>query len=173
MRAPPEAANVTTAPCSSRARSINRVTFSPTAEPIEPPMKSMSIAPAKTRWSPTLPRALTIASGKPETSRACVSRSVYGLLSTNSSGSIEITSASSSSYFPSSKSIAKRSRAPMRKWWPQCRHTCSASSRSRLYKCSSQLSHLTKTFSVFTTRSSGGTDSIRLLFLLNQAMRFA
>ena len=37
-------------------------------------------------------------------------------------------------------------------------------------RCASHPSHLTKTFSVFTTRSSGGTASIRLLFLLNQAI---
>src|SRR6476659_3330039 len=44
------------------------------------------------------------------------------------------------------------------------------SSSSPLTRCDSQPSHLTKTFSVFTTRSSGGTASIRLLFLLNQAI---
>src|SRR5215813_2899017 len=45
------------------------------------------------------------------------------------------------------------------------------SSSSPLNRCASQPSHLTKTFSVFTTRSSGGTASIRLVFLLNQAIR--
>src|ERR1051325_719557 len=111
-----------------------------------------------------------IASGKPDDSLACVIRSEYGLLSTNCSGSIEITSASSSSNLPSSKSSLSRSRAPMRKWWPQCLHTCRPSSSSPVKICASHPSHLTKTFSVFTTRSSGGTASMRLLFLLNQAI---
>src|ERR1041385_3207150 len=44
------------------------------------------------------------------------------------------------------------------------------SSSSPLNRCASQPSHLTKTFSVFTTRSAGGTASIRLLFLVNQAI---
>src|ERR1041385_3711568 len=44
------------------------------------------------------------------------------------------------------------------------------SSSSPLKRWASQPSHLTKTFSVFTTRSSGGTASMRLLFLLNQAI---
>jgi hypothetical protein len=44
--APPEAAKMTTAPRFSNARSISRVIFSPTAEPIDPPMNDMSIAPA-------------------------------------------------------------------------------------------------------------------------------
>ncbi len=48
MRAPPEAEKMINALCSSIARSISRVTFSPTAEPIEPPMKLMSIAAAST-----------------------------------------------------------------------------------------------------------------------------
>ena len=49
MRAPPDAEKITRAPCSCIARSISRVTFSPTADPIEPPMNDMSIAPVKTR----------------------------------------------------------------------------------------------------------------------------
>ena len=54
-----------TAPRSLIARSISRVIFSPTAEPIEPPMKFMSMAAAKTRWPPTFPRALMTASADP------------------------------------------------------------------------------------------------------------
>ena len=42
------AEKITTALCSFIARSITRVTFSPTAEPIEPPIKFMSIAAAMT-----------------------------------------------------------------------------------------------------------------------------
>ena len=46
MRAPPDAEKTITAPSVSSARSMSRVIFSPTAEPIEPPINDISIAPA-------------------------------------------------------------------------------------------------------------------------------
>ncbi len=46
IRAPPDAEKMITAPRFSSALSISRVIFSPTADPIEPPMNDMSIAPA-------------------------------------------------------------------------------------------------------------------------------
>jgi len=48
MRAPPEALNTTAAQRRSVARSKMRVTFSPTTEPIEPPMNSKTKAPTDT-----------------------------------------------------------------------------------------------------------------------------
>ncbi len=108
IRAPPEAAKIMTAPRWSTAYSINLVIFSPTAEPIEPPMNDMSIAPTNVRCPPTIPLPEIIASGRPDNSLACTIRSLYAFESVKLSGSPDVTSSSSFSYRPSSNRSFKR-----------------------------------------------------------------
>jgi hypothetical protein len=55
MRAPPEAANRIAGRRWARARSNCRVIFSPTTEPIEPPMNSKTKKPTSTGIPPTVP----------------------------------------------------------------------------------------------------------------------
>ena len=62
MRAPPEQDTTTSGSCCWSARSIARVTFSPTTTPIEPPMKPYSIAAITVRRPPIVPTADTTAS---------------------------------------------------------------------------------------------------------------
>ena len=57
MRAPPEAQNITAGTCRSSARSNARVIFSPTTEPIEPPMNSNTKNPSLDRRPVDRPRA--------------------------------------------------------------------------------------------------------------------
>ena len=49
MRAPPDAEKTIAGTCRSSARSNTRVTFSPTTEPIEPPMNSNTKKPSLDR----------------------------------------------------------------------------------------------------------------------------
>ena len=56
MRAPPDAENTTAGRSSSTARSNTRVTFSPTTEPIEPPMNSNAKKPTDTGTPSISPR---------------------------------------------------------------------------------------------------------------------
>jgi len=65
MRAPPEAVTVITARRSARARSNVRATFSPTTEPIEPPMKKKSMAAMATGRLWIVPRPVKTASLRP------------------------------------------------------------------------------------------------------------
>ena len=62
MRAPPEQETTTRGSFSSSARSMQRVTFSPTTTPIEPPMKAYSMAATIVRRLPISPTADTRAS---------------------------------------------------------------------------------------------------------------
>ncbi len=62
IRAPPEQETITRGSFPSSARSMPRVTFSPTTTPIEPPMKPYSIAPMIVRRPPIVPWAETSAS---------------------------------------------------------------------------------------------------------------
>ena len=62
IRAPPEQDTTTSGSRSSTARSMQRVTFSPTTTPIDPPMKAYSIAPTIVLRPPIAPTAETTAS---------------------------------------------------------------------------------------------------------------
>ena len=62
MRAPPEQETMTSGSCSLTQRSMARVSFSPTAEPIEPPMNEYSIAPIMQPMPASRPAATTTAS---------------------------------------------------------------------------------------------------------------
>ncbi len=116
MRAPPEAATHTSGTSCAIARSHARANFSPTTEPIEPPMKPKSIV-ARTTGRPAIDAVpMTIASPRPVSSSAAARRSMYVLRSTKASGSAERRSASCSTNVPSSTSCSIRSRAPTGKW---------------------------------------------------------
>ncbi len=88
IRAPPEAEMTMSGFRSSRARSAARVIFSPTTDPMLPPMKVYSIAEITVGIPPTRPTALTIASLRPVASWYLFSRSLYGLLSLKERGSV-------------------------------------------------------------------------------------
>ena len=75
MRAPPEAETTIERRRSASARSAARVSFSPTTEPIEPPMKTNSIAPIRTGIPSIVPDPMTIASEVPTCSSASRRRS--------------------------------------------------------------------------------------------------
>ena len=97
------------------ARSMARVTFSPTTTPIDPPMKPYSMAPMTVRRPPTRPTAETSASQESVLAFPARSRSAYGRLSRKPRGSALTRPRSNSSQAPS-KSMSSRSRAEMRKW---------------------------------------------------------
>ena len=86
-----------------------RVTFSPTAEPIEPPMKAKSNVPICTGRPESLARPSMKAELRPVLLIEPASRAEYALLSKKLSGSSEVTSWSSSSNVPSSTRKRRRS----------------------------------------------------------------
>ena len=65
MRAPPEAETTISGHLRSTARSAARVIFSPTTEPIEPPMKRYSMAASTTGISSIAPATTITASRSP------------------------------------------------------------------------------------------------------------
>ena len=65
IRAPPEALTTTSGIPSARAPSAARVTFSPTTEPIEPPMKPKSRAQTAIRRPASDPKPQIAASRRP------------------------------------------------------------------------------------------------------------
>ena len=69
MRAPPDAVKITTGRRSSVARSTKRVTFSPTAEPMDPMKNRDSITPMATRRPAMRPTPVRTPSSKPVFSR--------------------------------------------------------------------------------------------------------
>ena len=75
MRAPPEHETTTSGSFSAIARSMARVTFSPTTTPIEPPMKPYSIAATIVRRPPISPTAETSASQESVLALPSLSRS--------------------------------------------------------------------------------------------------
>ncbi len=69
MRAPPEHETTISGSRLLRQRSIARVSFSPTAEPIEPPMNAYSMAPITVRMPASLPTPTSSASQRTPFSR--------------------------------------------------------------------------------------------------------
>ena len=65
MRAPPLVEMMMSGSVFSVARSISRVSFSPTTEPMEPPRKLKSITPNAARCSPILQIPVITASFRP------------------------------------------------------------------------------------------------------------
>ncbi len=65
MRAPPEAETTISGTLRSQARSAARVIFSPTTEPMEPPMKRYSMAASTTGIPSTVPCTTITASRSP------------------------------------------------------------------------------------------------------------
>jgi hypothetical protein len=76
MRAPPEAEKTTAGRRRSSARSNTRVTFSPTTEPIEPPMNSNTKKPTLTPTRSMLPMPEVKASPGPALCSALLMRSL-------------------------------------------------------------------------------------------------
>ncbi len=76
IRAPPEAGMAISAAAPSTAAFAAVISPSPTACPMEPPMKEKSNAAATTGLPPTVPRATTMASLSPDRFWASFSRSV-------------------------------------------------------------------------------------------------
>jgi len=65
MRAPPEHDTMMSGVCCCSARSAARVIFSPTTEPLLPPMKPYSMTANTTAMPPTVPSAVITASLSP------------------------------------------------------------------------------------------------------------
>ena len=93
MRAPPEQQTITSGQRTSMARSIARVIFSPTTTPMLPPMNAYSIAATIVGIPSTRPEPTINASLRPVAAIDEVSRSLYGFVSVNCSGSVETRSA--------------------------------------------------------------------------------
>ena len=74
MRAPPEALTTTSGMRSRSARSMMRANFSPTTDPMDPPMKAKSITASDTGMPSSLPHPTTIASGRPARCSATCTR---------------------------------------------------------------------------------------------------
>jgi hypothetical protein len=70
MRAPPDAEKTMAGTCRSSARSNTRVIFSPTTEPIEPPMNSKTKTASSTGIPSILPEPTRTASAPPAFRRA-------------------------------------------------------------------------------------------------------
>ncbi len=164
MRAPPEAETTISGMRSARAASAARATFSPTTDPMEPPMNPKSRAQIATRVPWTAPVPQTAASFSPVALCASVTRSGYALRSTKPSGSTETRPGSRSTKLPSSRSCASRVRAEMRKWWPHEVQTRRFLSRCLLNSISWQSGHCVQRstgYGSFRARKDGSFNGIR------------
>jgi len=150
------------------ARSMARAMVSPTTHPMLPPINANSMTLRTTLCGPRLPRAFITASLRPVSRRAFSSRSRYGLMSTNSSGSVDTSSRSTSSY-PGSSRLAMRLRASRRRWCPHFGQTWRLASRSALKSNWPQPSHFCQSPSV-RTLFSAVLASISFSCRLNQDM---
>src|SRR4051794_12410324 len=116
MRAPPELVTETSGTDRSMAESHALENFSPTALPIEPPMKVKSMTDSSTGCPSIVAWPMIAASPSPVFSSASARRSAYGRRSKKSSGSSERTSAASSRKEPGSAYQSIRARARIGKW---------------------------------------------------------
>ncbi len=89
IRAPPEHDTMTTGERRSMARSMARVTFSPTTTPMLPPMNVYSMAATSVSIPSRSPVAEITASFPPVAAMLDFSRLLYGFVSVNSSGSVD------------------------------------------------------------------------------------
>src|ERR1700733_11246390 len=112
--------------------------------------------------------AFKTASLRPVSRRAFSSRARYGLISTNSSGSVD-TSSRSTNWYPGSSRLATRLRASRRRWYPHLGQTCRFASNSALKMDWPQPSHFCHNPSV-RTFFSAGFGSISFSCRLNQDM---
>ena len=119
MRAPPEAEKTSAGHLSSWARSKTRVHFSPTTEPMEPPMNSKTKQPSDTCLPLMRPTPEMKASFSPSALRVDFSRSLYFLESVKPSGSCGSSSLSNSSKLSGSSRWAMRARAGQGRWCSQ------------------------------------------------------
>jgi len=126
------AAKHTRALFSARAFSAARANFSPTTEPIEPPMKENSKATETSGRSSRRPDIAISASFSPVFFCAAATRSLYFFWSLNFSASTASIFGHNSVVLPSSKKAARRARAEMAWWCPHFGHTISDFSSSGL-----------------------------------------
>ncbi len=148
MRAPPVAEKQTSGARSASERSAARVNFSPTTEPIEPPMYSNSNAVATIGFDFNVPLIAISASFSPVAFCAAAMRSRYFFESRNFKGSIGSSEAKSSSPLPSSMNAPRRARARIEWWCEHFGHTMRLRSSSGRYSTAPQPSH-------FSHRPSG------------------
>ena len=167
IRAPPEQQTITSGSRRSSARSAARVMISPTTTPMLPPMKPYSMATTAASIPSIRPTAESAASRRPVAARPASSRCLYGLLSRNSSGSVDSRPRSNSDH-PSSSSEASRCRAVIRKWWEHFPHTRRLLARSFSYRIWLHDGHFTQRPSGTRLGSAGGTSGVRAF--LNQFM---
>ncbi len=131
IRAPPEAQNMIAGRRSATARSNWRVIFSPTTDPIEPPMNSNTKNPTSTGMPPMVAEPARYASPAPTLRVVDFTWSTYFLPSTRKpSGSPLSSVRSCSCQEPASMVSAIRVSVGIRKWWLQLVHTRALSSRS-------------------------------------------
>ena len=114
------------------ARSKIRVTFSPTTEPIEPPMKPKWKAPIETSRPESRPRPLTNASVSPAPLAVARMRSRYFFESVNWSGSVDSRPRSCSTKLPGSSTRSSLRRTGSSKCSPHFGHTSKFRSTSCL-----------------------------------------
>jgi hypothetical protein len=112
MRAPPDDEMMMSGHFFSSERWPRRAIFSPTTEPIDPPMNAKSMMPRFTGIWSIRPETVRIASCSPAFLSAFFKRLAY---SGNSSGSTDESSTSFSSIDPSSSRIVAYSCARMRR----------------------------------------------------------
>ena len=133
MRAPPEdEKQMYGLPCWIAA-SAPRTNFSPTTEPIEPPMKAKSKALATSGRPCRRPRITISASRSPVPAWAILMRSLYRLPSLNFSGSSGLTSIASSSRPSASRNCCSRARPRMGRCALHLGHTSRVRSSSVRY----------------------------------------
>ena len=109
IRAPPEAVKMISGASCNTASFAAATMPSPTAAPIEPPMKSNTITATTALCPPIVPCATAMASSICVLSRCSLSRSAYFLLSRNFSGSAGTFGNSIRVNFPSSNVQLSRS----------------------------------------------------------------
>ena len=162
----------------SKARSNTRATFSPTTEPIEPPMNSNAKQPMETGRPSMVPTPEMNASRRPLVLYVARSRSRYFLESEKPSGSWGVSSASSSWKLPLSSTSSNRRRIGSASCWLQLGQTFQFFSHAARATTSPQASHWYQMPSPFAPLvgwvGAAGVDSLVFTFFCfeNQAMTF-
>src|ERR1019366_6258556 len=171
MRAPPEAETISKGWRYRIARSIARIIIFPPTQPLLPPIKRGSMAQILSARPQSRPSAAIIASLSLVACCMLFRRSLYGLLSTNPSGSLDRSSVSGRLYSTSSSSSFRRVTASMRLCAPHLGQTLQLLSRSLFQMIWRQPSHFCHRPSVRTLRSLSfnlGSSSSSPLSRLNQ-----
>src|SRR5690606_20138855 len=154
IRAPPDAlSTIRGFPCSSERRP-SRASFSPTTEPMLPPMNSKSITARWTSRPSSRPAPVMMASPRPRFASAASSRAGYGLRSVNPRGSALLSSASCSASSPPSSRIRMYCSAGILKWKAQEGQTFRFCASRARYRIVAQCGHFSKTSAGTSRRSA-------------------